>query len=103
MSDRPVGLRFLLRGGSFLGAVMPESEARETVRRWISNDFGLRGIDHLGDPDHPGGSWGVKVDDIVGIHTYELEGVPPGVPPQAPATVPRPPFPGWNLPPRSGG
>ncbi len=68
---KTVGLRFLLTHGSFMDIMMTEDQARQVVKSWASGEFRLRDKQIM-----TGDIWAVKMDEVIGIHTYEIQRVP---------------------------
>jgi len=71
------GVKFLLRGGQFLLAVMPsEREAERLVDEWGRGE--RRGIVGIKDFPVPGaGGWAVDLAEVQCMHTVAVEQAPP--------------------------
>lgn len=72
---KQIGLKFLLRGGAFVCAVMEESKAREAIALWMQGK-----LPPIGGETTAQQSWAVKTEEVVAIHTFDL--VPEGQPAQ---------------------
>lgn len=83
-------LRFLLRHGVFINAVLTPQEVENLVRGWATRSLPPTvgtGIQPLQDVDPGRPKWWVRTDDIMAVHTMTLEeaGIVLSQPAQAPA------------------
>lgn len=70
-----LGVKFLLRNVpcGFISALMPEAEARNTVRTFLSGDWKLRDRMIAGNSESIYGAWGVRWEDVAAVHTFDPE------------------------------
>ena len=65
---------FLLQGGHFLTVELPESSVKEIVHNWSSGWYRLKDINFIGSKEYPSTlHWGVRLDNIVAIHSIDLD------------------------------
>lgn len=64
-----IGLRFLLKGGTFLGAVVEKQHALSIVKNWMAGKL----PEYIGDTDSKIMAWSVRVSDIAGVHTFDAQ------------------------------
>jgi len=66
-----VGLKFLLEHNHFLVVVMPEEQAHDIIRKWITGQLST----FVGNPNpgEQGGGWALRVDSIRGIHVMDIQ------------------------------
>ena len=86
----------------FLSVMMTEDQAREICNNWLSGAYKLKGIPRIGDAHHGGGSWGINIDDILGMHTTEVPTANQPNQPPNPRGFSQGPI-GWNPTPKGSG
>lgn len=85
-----IGLRFILKGGSFLLVVVPDAVAREIIEGFA---VGSPRRETIRDDAC---SWSVQTDQIQAVHTVPLEQYQESAPPKSPVGS-------GFVPPRYGG
>lgn len=71
-----VGVKILLEHGHFMAWAMREPQARQLVTLWSSGQLAIKGhttIDHNQFPAETGEPWAVRLDQIIGIHFFDLQ------------------------------
>ncbi len=85
MSNRIVGVRFLLSYGHFIQAAMPEVDAVDIVKKWNERWYQVKEVETITGVCRDSGSyWTVEVADIRAIHTFTLQQAPISPPPLPP-------------------
>lgn len=70
-----LGLKILLKeaASGFMIVVMEAEKAKKIVRDWLSGQFKIKGVNRIGDAEHPaGGAWAVDLDSVSGMHTFDV-------------------------------
>ena len=69
------GVKFLLAGGQFFLAFMPEMQARELVKKWARGDYSenkfIAGQAQVIPGISYGEDWAVPITSIIAMHTFE--------------------------------
>lgn len=67
-----VGIKFLLTHGSFLQVVVTEEDAKDIIEKWRKHEL----QDGSFSSTNAFGTWAVKGNAIIGVHTMPLEQQP---------------------------
>lgn len=70
------GVKFLLAGGQWYMAFMPEMQARELVKKWARGEYDnksyIAGQAQVIPGVTSGEDWCFSVSNIIGMHTFEV-------------------------------
>lgn len=75
MNGNLIGLRILLRPGSYLELLLDEREARQYIKDWRESTFQVKDVRKLSGTMQDGTAWAVEVEAIIAMHTIPLQGM----------------------------
>lgn len=69
------GLKFVLKNGAFIIAVVTKDEATTIIQNWMNSYYSLKDIKIIGNTNPPpnGWAWAVQLDEVQAVHTFTLE------------------------------
>lgn len=94
MPKRMVGVKFIFKSQQWISLAFPEDEAFDIVRNWASGQYRLKGVQRLTgtspapEPGTPPFHYALDLDEVVAVHTFDLEEVQRQVHKQSPRVGP---------------